>query len=103
MNIHEVNITTVTVDLTVIRVGNKQMTLSIFKQLPEYDGWYEEHGQNLPNTLQEGINLWGIIRYDYKHCTDWIIYEHEGILYKSGEAYALYGMGIRVPQLFIAA
>lgn len=72
--ITNVTISTVTVDIQTIRVGNKQMTLSIFRQLPR-KSIIDDHGNliELP---------WGWVNYDHDGGTPFV-YNHHGTLYRS--------------------
>ena len=56
-------INTATVELKVITVSNKKMTLSVFRQLPEVNPWTD----SAPQQLREGIEIWGYVSYEHKN------------------------------------
>lgn len=70
-----VTITPAKVGIQCLYVGGKQMTQSIFKQIPErgiLNDMYGFHG-----------TPWGRVRYRYHGINVWVLWEDEGILYKS--------------------
>ena len=71
-----VEILPVTVSIRILTVNNKQMTLSVFRQLPEkkaYDDQWDPIG-----------NWWGRVNYEFANYKGglWIVFESEGILHK---------------------
>ena len=71
-----VEILPVTVSIRILTVNNKQMTLSVFRQLPEkkaYDDQWNSIG-----------NWWGRVNYEFANYKGgfWIVFESEGILHK---------------------
>ena len=72
-----VEIKSMTVGIQVMAVNNKQMTLAVFKQLPEKK-CFDEQGYSVGNW-------WGSVNYpfgDYKNGF-WIVFELDGVLYKN--------------------
>lgn len=79
----------VSVDIQVIRIEKKQLTLSVFRQLPERVFWYHGlvHGEgNESYWYRLGIP-WGFVRYIWKDSPPWatryLVWEDSGILYRS--------------------
>jgi hypothetical protein len=58
----DVSITVATVSIQTIQINHKQMTLSVFKQLP-YRGL--PHGGD---ALDDGDVIWGWVNHHTKHC-----------------------------------
>jgi len=91
-----------TVTIRTLSVNNKQMTLSVFKQLP-YNHEHFEGGK-----VDESMNYWGYVYREPKKMDDewkWVIYESNGILYKcsiNNSDKALTDHMKKFPQLFIA-
>jgi len=72
-----VEIQSMTVSIQVMAVNNKQMTLSVFRQLPEKK-CFDEQGYAVGNW-------WGSVNYlfgDYKNGF-WIVFELDGVLYRN--------------------
>ena len=67
----------VSVTINVMSVNNKQMTLSVFRQLPVAD-FISEDGY-----LDEDFSYWGIVRYCFDNCGVWAVAEYNGELYRS--------------------
>jgi len=70
---------TASIDVKVLRIDKRQMTMGVFRQLPEspvVDTGFCLNGQ-----------MWGIVRYTWKETPQWatayVVWEHEGTLYKS--------------------
>jgi hypothetical protein len=70
----DVSITTATVDIAVIRVGAKQMTQSVFRQLP---GEWAHH-------IDKKATPWGLVNYQFskRSPTQWWVVELEGELWR---------------------
>lgn len=72
----DVSVTTVSVTLQVVRIGVKQMTLSVFRQLP------------IKNIFQPDGRLvgppWGWVNYDRSGLSEYkpFIFSDEGVLYR---------------------
>lgn len=64
VNIRKLSLETVAVDLVVIRLGGKQMTHSVFKQLPQIDF------PTFPENIEEGMKVWGTVNYHPDKCSD---------------------------------
>jgi len=62
VSVDEVSLNVVGVSIKAVQIGKKQMTLSVFRQLPNYAIW-------LPNTraAQSG-RIWGIVNYFWDGC-----------------------------------
>ncbi len=61
---------TLAVTIQALHVSGKQMTMAVFRQLPQK---YE----------QAGSQLWGTVRYSIKDEGDiWLVFSHEGVLYR---------------------
>lgn len=74
--ITDVSISTVTVDIQVIRIGAKQMTLAVFRQLP-YKSIIDECG----NLLELP---WGWVNYDRdRDQSTPFVFSHHATLYRS--------------------
>jgi hypothetical protein len=75
VTINDVRISTATVDIQVMRIGSKQMTLAVFRQLPS------------KNILNERGNLlahpWGWVNYDRGWELTPFVFSYEGVLYRS--------------------
>jgi hypothetical protein len=69
----DIVISTATVDIQVIRIGTKQMTLAVFRQLP-YKTIYRKSGALLAPP-------WGWVNYDTENGTPFV-FSFEGILYR---------------------
>lgn len=73
--INDVTISTATVDIQVIRIGTKQMTLAVFRQIPR------------KSIIDKSGNLielpWGWINYDKGYGLTPFVYSHHGTLYRS--------------------
>ena len=59
------------VDVSVIRIGGKKMTIAIFKQLPEYS----HHGNDV-------VNVYGLVRYPFDGAREWVIWDNGKTLFK---------------------
>ncbi len=67
---------TLSVTIQALHVSGKQMTLSVFKQLPEACP-YASNGK-----LNE-MNFWGVVRYSIKDSGDlWVVASKEDLLYR---------------------
>lgn len=74
VDISDVTLATATVTINVVQIGRKQMTLSVFKQLPE-------------NHETDDSQLWGIVRYEVKdkHGESealWLVHSSNGKLFR---------------------
>lgn len=65
------------VTINVMSVNKKQMTLSVFRQLPCAD-IIDESGD-----LDEDFLLWGIVRYSFNNSDVWALGSYDGELYRS--------------------
>jgi hypothetical protein len=70
----DIVITTATVDIQVIRIGTKQMTLAVFRQLPRKD-IFDLSGNLLADP-------WGWVNYDREGRPKPFLFSLEGILYR---------------------
>lgn len=69
---------TLQVSIQSLTVNNKQMTLAVFRQLPEMI-LINDKGQLLPE-----IKLWGLVRYQIKDSGNiWAVCEEGGTLYRA--------------------
>lgn len=75
LQINEVTISTVSVDIQVMRIGTKQMTLAVFRQLPSKD-IFDKWGNLLATP-------WGWVNYDWQGGKPFV-FSYEGILYRAG-------------------
>lgn len=66
-----------TVTILALKVGKKQFTKQLFSQLPKME-FCGEGGR-----IQEGVKPWGVVRPDGSRFGGWLIYEHEGMLYRA--------------------
>ena len=66
-----------TVTILALKVGKKQFTKQLFSQLPimEFCG---DGGR-----VREGVKPWGVVKPDGSRFGGWLIYEHDGILYRA--------------------
>jgi hypothetical protein len=67
----EATLATLSVEVKALRVSDKQMTLAVFRQLPE----------GSISHSKDGI-LWGIVRYKIEDEVNWIVYSLDGKLYR---------------------
>jgi hypothetical protein len=73
-HVTDITISTATVDIQVMRIGTKQMTLAVFRQLPEkdiFDCW--------GNLLAPP---WGWVNYDRTGSKKPFVFSYEGVLYR---------------------
>ena len=84
----DLNITTTAISINVIKIGKRQMTLAVFKQLDK---------KEIDDI--EDINIWGRVNYSIKNSNieynvwddkHWIVYEHEGAIYKDSVEIYIY-------------
>ena len=73
-HVTDITISTATVDIQVMRIGAKQMTLAVFRQLPEMD-IFTRHGMLLAPP-------WGWINYDREGRKKPFVFSYEGVLYR---------------------
>lgn len=59
--VHRANLETVTVDVRLLQVGGKQMTLSVFRQLQSEEA-FDFHAREPKGQL------WGLVNYTWKGC-----------------------------------
>lgn len=89
--VSQVSLTTATVNLAVIRVGDKQMTQSVFNQIPVEPFFSLTRLDNGDWKPQRYGNLWGIVHHDAKNChpADTRKYlgipDHHHILWQKGD------------------
>jgi hypothetical protein len=62
---------TVTVGIQTVRVGAKQMTIAVFRQLPI-----------LPERYFDASQKWGFVRYNVDNAELWFVLAYEGKLYR---------------------
>ena len=76
-------VTPLTVEIAVVRIGHKQMTQSVFKQLPERNFVSMRDGNSLKVNKNFHGDLWGYVKYDpLKKSAKYIIFSDNGVLYK---------------------
>lgn len=71
-----VSITSCAVTIMALCIGSKQMTLSVFRQLPEIR-LYRESG-DLYDT-----DKWGLVRYKFNDIGVWVVCSHNKNLYRA--------------------
>jgi hypothetical protein len=60
---HEATINTATVEIKTLAISGKQVTLSVFRQLPEGLVWETEREDDVGFFHREDVTIWGIVRY----------------------------------------
>ncbi len=60
-NVQEPVITTASIEVNVIKIGKKQMTIAVFKQLVECDE-------------TDNSEIWGVVRYKVNDCDQWLLF-----------------------------
>lgn len=84
------SIDTFCVTINTLHVSGKQMTISVFRQIPEWncfsDSGEEDDDENFTpnNTIKPGCKLWGKVNYKIENINKWIVFSEDGILYRSG-------------------
>jgi hypothetical protein len=74
----EATLKTLSVTIQSLSVNSKQMTLAVFRQLPELTIHTDE------GKLLDGITLWGCVRYAIKDSASfWIVCQKDDILYRA--------------------
>jgi len=74
-HIMDVSISTATVDIQVMRIGTKQMTLAVFRQLPYRDIFHRSGKLVAPP--------WGWVNYDRNGCSAKpFVFSLDGVLYR---------------------
>lgn len=69
---------TLAVTIHALHVNGKQMTLSVFRQLPETSLVLDS------GDADDRLRWWGIVRYHIKNeGTEWVIVEHGGRLFRA--------------------
>lgn len=94
-----VEVRTTTVDVKVMRIGNRQLTMSIFRQIPDKP-LPEEFYYNFLTNVSDGITVWGVVRYTWKESPYWagyyVVWQQDDKIYRmamiESEAYK-YGGG----------
>lgn len=81
VTVHNASLQTATVEIKILRVSGKQMTLSVFRQLPS------KEIPDLGESLESYSNvIWGWVNYcpdQEKYCRDiHYVYSVGGVLYK---------------------
>src|SRR5215218_7414018 len=83
ITVSDATVKTVSVDVKVVRIDKKAMTLSVFRQLPEYPcfAFCDFEGLSLIG------NIWGYVNYCQKECLKnkkhiHVIHQVENILYQ---------------------
>ena len=70
IDVKDVSLHTASVTLQAIKVSGKQMTLAVFRQLPEED------------SPTSDADYWGVVRYEFKDCGPWLVFSENGVLKK---------------------
>lgn len=73
-HVTDIRISTATVDIQVMRIGTKQMTLAVFRQLPFSEIFCRDGNLLAPP--------WGWVNYDRDYGKPFV-FSHEGILYRA--------------------
>ena len=68
---------TMHVQIFAVRVGGKQMSTTIFRQLPVVDLCDQEA------NLRSGVRQWGVVRHDIKGINLWMLLWDDGKLYRA--------------------
>lgn len=77
----EAKLHTFSVTIQSLTVKDKQMTLTVFRQLPIGSFYDDNNGQDDADPIQG--TAWGTVRYPIKDEGDrWVVHEFEGILYR---------------------
>lgn len=71
LTINDVVISTVTVNIQVMKIGSKQMTITVFRQLP-IETIFDRDGELVSDP-------WGWVNYDEGK---WFVFSDDGILYR---------------------
>ena len=75
----ETKIHTFSVTIQSLTLKDRQMTLAVFRQLPQGRFYENTNGQRNPILGTP----WGLVRYDIKDQGYlWIVHEHDGVLYR---------------------
>lgn len=83
----EATLSTLNVEVKALVVSGKQMTLAVFRQLPEM------HALNDEENLWSDVQYWGMVRYSIKDEGDlWAVIEQDGKLYRGR-------IDVRLPRL----
>lgn len=73
----QASLATLAVTIQALHVNAKQMTLAVFRQLPQARA-YKDDG-----TLAEGFEYWGLVRYEIKDQGSlWLVAGRDGALYR---------------------
>lgn len=73
----EAALRTLSVTIQSLTVSGKQMTLAVFRQLPE------RNVLDTDGSLRE-VGLWGLVRYQIKdEGSLWVVFDEDAILYRS--------------------
>lgn len=80
------------VEIKAIKIGNKQMTQSIFKQLrkrdlikissPDY--YFVEESENIKDLVYNDGHVWGWVNFTIGNNSRHVVYENEGDLFRCG-------------------
>ena len=74
----EATLSTLKVEIKALTVSGKQMTLAVFKQLPQ---WWP---LTVEETLNNDVRFWGIVRYSIKDEGDlWVVLEKDNELHRA--------------------
>lgn len=71
------SVTELTVTILALKVGKKQFTKQLFSQLPKMD-FCGDGGR-----VREGIKPWGVVRPDSIRGGRWLVFESDGVLYRT--------------------
>lgn len=76
--VQDAQISTVSVEIKALTIGNKQMTLSVFRQLPR------EHVVAVDEWSFKGV-LWGRVNYHWNACGSSTDKPHEHVVWQDGK------------------
>ncbi len=92
---------TFAVTIQALHVNGKQMTLAVFRQLPEVSILDERHYKD------SSLKWWGKVNYRVGDSDRWMVCERDGRLYRAAfcmrSTNPVAGEADKMPQLFIAA
>lgn len=80
------HISTMTITIQALQVHNKQMTLAVFRQLPERRAYLDDW------TLNPTLEHWGIVRYAVGDVAVWLVAGQHGQLVRCS-------LGFRLPNV----
>jgi hypothetical protein len=103
VKVSDATLNTITVSLTALTVNNKQMTLSVFRQLPRMSNWLDIDAQGTLIRAKELGVLWGLVRYPCEALfnplthgmhkpEEWIVGAYSGELFRAPNLRAEYAI-----------